>query len=216
MKMSGLGAKSASGNRQAKPVIGLIGGIGSGKSLVAVELARHGAHVIAADQLGHEALRQPAIHTRITERWGTEVLSEGGEVDRRRLAARVFADAHERRVLEAMVFPFIEQRIAEEIGAAQRQPEAAFIVLDAAIMLEAGWNKHCDRLVYVDAPRSMRAERLARQRNWTEQDLETRERAQWPVAAKRGRADFVIDNSGTPENIKEQVKHLIAEWKLVC
>jgi dephospho-CoA kinase len=214
MNMSGLGAKSACGNRQAKPVIGLVGGIGSGKSLVAAEFARHRGHVVAADQLGHEALEQPAIRAGIKERWGAAVFGEGGNVDRRRLGAWVFADPDERKALEALVFPFIERRITEEMGAAQRNPDVAFIVLDAAIMLETGWNRHCDRLVYVDAPRTVRAERLARQRGWTEEDLEAREKAQFPVAEKRDRADFVIDNSGPPEKIREQVNQLLTEWSL--
>jgi len=213
--MSGLGAKSALGKRQEKPVIGLIGGMGSGKTLVADELARHGGHVISGDQLGHEALEQPAIRARIRERWGAEVFDRGDNVERSRLGARVFGEPDERKELEALVFPFIERRISEEIGAARQKDGPAFIVLDAAIMLEAGWNKQCDRLVYVDAPRPIRLARLARQRGWTERDLDAREAAQWSVAEKKRRADFVIDNSGTPEKITDQVNKLLAEWRLV-
>src|SRR6266496_904490 len=96
-----------------KPVIGLIGGIGSGKSRVAAEFARRGARVIAGDQLGHEALRQPDVKARIVERWGPGVLDTSGEVERRKVAAIVFADPAELRALEAIVFPWIERRIAE-------------------------------------------------------------------------------------------------------
>jgi dephospho-CoA kinase len=214
--MSGLNAKSASDKRHAKPVIGLVGGMGSGKSLVAAELARRGGQVISGDQLGHEALQQPLIRSRVKDRWGSGILDRQGEVDRRKLGSLVFADSGERAALEALVFPFIERRITEEITRAQQNPEAAFIVLDAAIMLEAGWNEHCDCLVYVDAPRSIRAPRLARQRGWTEQELETREKAQWSVTDKKARAGFVIDNSGPPEKITEQVDRLLAEWRLLC
>jgi dephospho-CoA kinase len=216
MEMSGLGAKSAPGKRHTKPVIGLIGGMGSGKTLVAAELARRGGHVISGDQLGHEALRQPAIRDQIKQRWGSEVIDGEGCVDRRKLGLKVFPDTRERKALEALVFPFIERRITEEIAAVQQSSATAFIVLDAAIMLEAGWNKHCDRLVYVDAPRPVRAQRLAKQRGWTEKDLEAREEAQWPVAEKKARAGFVINNSGAPEKITEQVDHLLAEWRLIC
>jgi dephospho-CoA kinase len=213
--MSALGTKSAPGRRYTKPVIGLVGGMGSGKSLVAAELARRGGQVISGDQLGHEALQQPLIRAQVKQRWGTGVFDEGENVDRRKLGLRVFSDARERKALEALVFPFIERRITEEIAAAEQHPGTVFLVLDAAIMLEAGWNKHCERIVYVDAPRSIRAQRLARQRGWTEKDLETREQAQWPADEKKTRADFVIDNSGAPETITEQVNRLLADWSLI-
>ena len=88
-----------------KPVIGLIGGIGSGKSRVAAEFARRGAVIIAGDQLGHEALRQPEIKARVVDRWGPAALDAAGEIDRRKLGAAVFADPAERKALEAMVQP---------------------------------------------------------------------------------------------------------------
>src|SRR3954466_9621810 len=105
---------------QERPVsvIGLIGGIGSGKSRVAAEFVRHGARVVSGDQAGHEALRQPEIRSRVVERWGPEVLDEKGEINRRRLGAMVFADPTELRALEALVFPWIERRLRVEIDAA--------------------------------------------------------------------------------------------------
>src|SRR4051794_17935282 len=124
----------------AKPVVGLIGGIGSGKSRVAAEFARRGARVIAGDQLGHEALRQPDVKARVVQRWGPNVLDAAGEVERRKLAAIVFADDAELRALEAIVFPWIESRIAEEIAKTRQDAAVALILLDAAVLLEAGWN----------------------------------------------------------------------------
>src|SRR2546423_6582366 len=90
--------------RQRPWVVGLIGGIGSGKSRVAAEFARRGARVIAGDQLGHEALRQPDVKARVVERWGRDILDADGEVDRRKVARIVFANATELRALEAIVF----------------------------------------------------------------------------------------------------------------
>jgi dephospho-CoA kinase len=198
-----------------KPIVGLIGGMGSGKSFVAAELARHGGRVISGDQAGHEALRQPDIKASLAARWGSEVLDAGGEIDRRAVARRVFHDNGERKALEALVFPFIEQRFREESAKARRDPAVRFVVLDAAIMLEAGWNNVCDRLVYVDSPRALRLHRLAEQRGWTEKEVEAREQAQMPLEEKRRRADAVIDNSGTPDDAARQVEALLRRWQLI-
>jgi len=195
----------------AKTVIGLIGGIGSGKSWVATELARHGGTVVAGDKLGHEALQDSAIKTAVIQRWGNGILDAEGNIDRRRLGKMVFADAGQRQELEKLAFPFIERRIREEIDKAGRDRQAAFIVLDAAVMLEAGWNKFCDRLVFVKVPRAVRLQRLAQQRGLSEKDIEAREQAQWPEAEKEKRADFVLDNSGSLEELTRKVSDFVKE-----
>jgi dephospho-CoA kinase len=191
-----------------KRVVGLIGGIGSGKSLVAEELAHHGGYVISGDQLGHEALRQVDIRTRVVERWGRGILDADGNVNRRRLGEKVFADREERKALEALSFPYIERRIREEIGAARRNPNVAFIVLDAAVMLEAGWNKYCDVLVYVDTPRPLRLERLTA-RGLSEKEVTARESAQWPESDKAKHARIVVNNSGPCEQLARQIQELV-------
>jgi dephospho-CoA kinase len=196
----------------AKPVIGLIGGIGSGKSRVSELLARRGARVLSGDQAGHEALRQPDIKARVAERWGPGVLDEAGEVDRRRLAARVFADPAERRALEAIVWPWIGRRLREQTDAARADAAVKLILLDAAVLLEAGWDDVCDRLVYVDAPRDVRLRRLAEQRGWSAEQLAAREQAQLALTEKARRADDVLDNSGTPEALARQVDELLQRW----
>jgi dephospho-CoA kinase len=192
-----------------KLVLGLIGGIGSGKSRVAEEFARRGAKVIAADAFGHEALRQPDILAQIAQRWGPRVLDERGQVNRRAVAEIVFVDAGERRALEALVFPWIERRINEEIAAAQADPGVFLVVLDAAIMVETGWHERCDRLVYVHAPRAERLRRVAQQRNWSAKEVAERARAQLPLTEKVRRADFVVDNSGPPAYMTQQVHTLL-------
>jgi dephospho-CoA kinase len=197
-----------------KPVIGLVGGIGSGKSRVAAALAARGGRLIAADPLGHEALRQPAIRARVAERWPT-VIDPDGEVNRRRLGRIVFADAAELRTLEALVFPWIEDRVREEMKKAAADPAVAFTVLDAAVMLEAGWNDVCDRVVYVQTPRELRLARLREQRGWTADDVAARERAQLPLTEKAARADAALDNAGPPEDLARQVDALLRRWGLV-
>ena len=196
----------------SKLVLGLIGGIGSGKSRVAAEFARRGAVIIAGDQLGHEALRQPAVKEQVRQRWGEGVFDANSEVDRRQLGRIVFTDEAELRALEAMTFPWIERGIEQGIHQAQANPQSALVVLDAAILLEAGWNRYCDRLVYVHAPRAQRLARVAEQRGWTAKEVDARARAQLPLAEKVRRADDVVDNSGSPEETARQVESLLGRW----
>ena len=196
-------------------VVGLIGGIGSGKSQVADEFARHGARVVSGDGLAHEALRQPKIKERIVRRWGPDILDEKGEVQRRKLGAIVFADPAQRHELEEIVHPWIKERIRAEVEAARRDPGVPLVVLDAAIMLEAGWNGVCDRLVYVDAPREARLRRVAGQRGWAAREVQAREGAQMPLTHKAARADHVLDNSASLEHLGRQVRELLLQWGLL-
>lgn len=198
----------------AKPVIGLVGGMGSGKSAVAEEFARHGGRVINADRLGHEALRQPDVREQLVRRWGPRVLNAQSEIDRPRVAAIVFGDPAERQALEAAVHPWIGGRIREEMDAVGRDPAARFAVLDAAVMLEAGWNNVCDRLVYVHAPRAARLRRLAVQRGWDAVQVAAREQAQLPLVEKLDRADAVLNNGGSREDLARQVEDLLRQWGL--
>jgi dephospho-CoA kinase len=193
-------------------VIGLVGGIGSGKSWVAELLAQRGARVISGDEAGHEALRQPEIRERIRQRWGSQVLNGQGEVDRRKLGAMVFQDPRQRQELETIVHPWIEERLREEIAAAAREPGVGLIVLDAAILLEAGWSRVCDAIVYVHAPRPVRLRRIAEQRGWSVDEVEARERAQLPLTEKATRADHVVENTGDRAAVARQIDRLVRDW----
>jgi dephospho-CoA kinase len=194
-----------------KPVIGIIGGIGSGKSRVAGFFAQHGGRIVKGDELAHEALRQPDIRKKVVERWGADLLDDGGEVQRRKLAAIVFNDPRELRVLEGLLHPWVKDAIVAEIARLRRDPSVQLIVLDAAVMLEAGWNEPCDHLVFVDAPREVRLQRIAA-RGWTETDLEQREAAQMPLTEKAARADHVLDNSVSLDELARNVDALVRQW----
>jgi dephospho-CoA kinase len=198
-----------------KPVLGLVGGIGAGKSTVAAALARHGGRIVAGDPLGHEALEQPDILARVTEIWGDRgILTAEGRVDRKKFGRIVFPSPVERSRLEHLVHPYIEKRIREEIDKAIADPAIKFVVLDAAIMLEAGWDGVCDKLIFVDAPRPIRLQRVQHQRHWTDQDLANREAVQMPADKKKERADVVVDNGGSAEATVAQVDELVKSWKL--
>jgi dephospho-CoA kinase len=197
-----------------KPVIGLVGAIGAGKSTAARCLAARGGHVIDADALGHDALRQPEIVAALVKLWGVGVRKADGTLDRREIGRIVFADPVQRNTLEATVFPYIGERTRREISAAQANPGVAFVVLDAAVLLEAGWGGMVDRLVYVDAPRADRVARLAARSGWTEAELTARESAQWPADRKIAHADGVLVNDAGPAELQHQVDRLLAEWQI--
>jgi dephospho-CoA kinase len=198
----------------AKPVIGLIGSIGAGKTAAARTFAAHGGAVIDADALGHEALEQPEIRQRLLERWAGRgnLVKPDGRLDRRAIARIVFVDRAELRALEDLVFPYIGKRALEEIERAQSRADAKFVVLDAAVMLEAGWSDACDRIVYIDAPREARLARLAARSGWSDADLAGREVAQWPAETKMKHADAVIVNDSGLDKLHAQVDQLLEQW----
>jgi dephospho-CoA kinase len=189
-------------------IVGLLGGVASGKSYVAGLFCRLGAALLDADGAGHEVLREPEVESAARRRWGGEVFGPDGRIDRSRLAGIVFAAApdgpRELEYLEQLTHPRIEdllRRQARQLEAAGRQ----VAVLDAPVMLKAGWDAFCDILVFVDAPREVRLAR-ARGRGWTEDEFAAREAAQESLEAKRQRADMVIDNSGSPEATQAQLE----------
>jgi dephospho-CoA kinase len=189
-------------------IIGILGGVASGKSLVARQFVRLGAALLDADQAGHEVLGLPHIETAVRRRWGAAVFGPDGRIDRARLARIVFAAGpeaqRERESLEQLTHPEIAGRLkrqAEELAAAG----TALAVLDAALLLEAGWDKCCEKMVFVAAPREARLAR-ALARGWDEEDFAAREGAQESLDRKRGRADVMIDNSGSPAETQAQVE----------
>jgi dephospho-CoA kinase len=196
-------------------VIGVVGAIGAGKSAAARAMAARGGAAVDADRLGHDALERPDVKAAAVARWGTGVLKPDGTADRRAIAAVVFADPAERRALEALVYPVIQERVADAVAAAQADPAVRFVVLDAAVMLEAGWHDRCDRILYVDAPPAVRLARVAARSGWTAADLAAREAAQMPAAEKRRRADAVIENAGTPADLQAAVDRVLAGWGLL-
>lgn len=188
-------------------VIGIIGGLGSGKSLVARYLAGQGVALVEGDRLGHEVLAEPAVIEALRERWGEDVLDPEGQIDRAAVAARVFASPPagpaELAFLEGVTHPRIAALLNERLDQL-RQSGAGMVVVDAAVMLKAGWDRFCDLIIYVDAPRQLRLARC-RKRGWSEEQFDLRQRAQLPLGIKRDRADITIDNSGSPESALSQL-----------
>jgi len=188
-------------------IIGLTGGVASGKSAVAAALARRGAIVFDADRLGHRVLEEPDVRDELVSRWGRDILAPGGRIRRDAVAARVFGDSveaiAERRFLEQTLHPRIRQRIEAEIRQLPNSGVPA-VVIDAPLLIESGWIEVCQVVALVDAPRETRLER-ARSRGWSAEEFSRREAAQLPIEEKRRRSTHVIDNSGTLADLDREV-----------
>jgi dephospho-CoA kinase len=189
--------------------IGLVGGVASGKSLVAKILVELGAGLLDADRTGHAVLAEDAdVHRTIRDRWGGGVFSSDGGIDRAAVARRVFAitDAggDDREFLEALLHPRIRARLEAQRDqfAAELRPA---VVLDAPLVLEAEWDSICDVVLMVDAPRQVRLAR-ARQRGWSEAEFDNREAAQWPIERKRELADVTIENAGSEAELRQAIR----------
>jgi dephospho-CoA kinase len=192
--------------------LGLLGGVASGKTLVARKLEELGAVILDADRAGHEVLRLPHIKEAARKRWGASIfLAEGdggGEIDRKRLASIVFARTDEARreleFLEKLTHPEIGRRLQDQLSLARRQG-VHVAVLDAPVMLKGGWDQFCDQIWFIDAPHETRMKR-AKARGWTEEEFRSRELAQEPVERKRELADLVLDNSRDIRYTHQQIE----------
>ena len=192
-------------------VIGILGGVASGKSAIANEFKRHGAVVLSADDAAHEVLRSAEVKALARERWGDSIFGPDGEIDRPALAKIVFAPPpvgeHERTFLEELTHPRIGQLLAERLEAIRGQKNVPAIVLDVPLLYETGWNKFCNVILYVAAEESVRQAR-ARCRGWSAEEVARREATQATLDVKRAAADFVIDNSGSLDVSRAQIDQI--------
>ena len=193
-----------------KPVIGIVGGIGSGKSFIARLFGEMGCHVIDADAQVRQAYNDPAVKQTLRQWWGDAVLAPDGSLDRKAIAVRVFGNAEERKRLEGFIHPIAaEDRRRQMENLAQNVQVLAF-VWDTPLLLEAGLGSQCDAVVYVDAPPELRLERVARARGWCEAQLLQRENLQWPLDRKRQIADYVISNTADAGDARRQVRDVLS------
>ena len=187
-------------------VIGLTGGIGTGKTEVSKILEGLGAAVINADLLGHKAYRAGTDGWRqVVETFGEEVLAEDGEVDRRRLGQRVFSEPSAMEKLEAIVHPKIREMASQKIDQLRRE-NAGTIVFEAALLIEAGWDSLVDEVWVTYAPESEVVARLRQSKGLSEGEVRKRIGAQLPLEERAKHGQVVIDNSGTPEALRNTVE----------
>jgi dephospho-CoA kinase len=193
----------------AAPVIGLSGGIGSGKTTVASMLAELGAHVIDADRIGHEIYRPGTEGFRcVVDAFGPGIVAADGSIDRPALGQIVFADPAALARLNAIVHPLIVAELGRRVAAAREGDRP--VVVEAAILAEAGWRSLFDRLWVVSVRPETAIARVTASRALTRADVERRLAAQMPDAERRRLADLVIENEGGLAELRARVEEA---WK---
>lgn len=199
-------------------ILGLLGGIGSGKSTVARMLAAEGAVVIDADDWAHEALEEPQARAELRSWLGGAAFGSDGRVDRRRVAEEVFRTPEALERLERIVHPPVLARIRaamREHRSLQRESAPTpdeLLVLDVPLLAETSLDRECDEILLVESTPELR-QRRTRERGWTTEDLARRERRQLPVAEKRRLATRSIRNDGDLESTRRQVRSLVRELR---
>ncbi len=197
--------------RYRKPIVGLAGGVGAGKSTVAQIMADLGGGVISSDQLSSIEINSPDVRDQIVRWWGQSMLQPDGTVDRKQVAALVFADPAQRHRLEALIHPRIAVRRADTMQELDSQPKIRFIVIDSPLLYETDLDLMCDAVVFIDADLEVRRERSEKLRGWPEGELSRREKSQQPLDMKRARADHICKNNSNQADLRKQVERIVTQ-----
>ena len=193
-----------------KPIIGVVGGIGSGKSFIARCFGELGACVIDSDALVHQVYTQPDVRQILKDWWGDAVFNADGSVNRRAIAARVFTDASALRRLEELVHPLVNQARDRLMQAAASDPAVTAFVWDTPLLLETGAQDRCDAVVFVDVPEEIRLQRVAA-RGWDAGELRRREKLQMALDKKRLLSQYVVSNAADADSARLLVRNLFAQ-----
>lgn len=185
-------------------ILGLAGGVGSGKSAVAAVLGELGFVVSDSDAGARAVLERADVIQELVQAFGDGVLNDKGRPDRKAIADAVFGDDAKRKTLEGIIHPRLHDERAELVRAA-RAKNASGVVIDAPLLFEAGVDAECDAVIFVDTPRELRLKRVVEGRGWAEAELARREAAQLPLDQKRERSDAVVVNDGDLAHLRARV-----------
>jgi len=187
-----------------------MGGIGSGKSTVAAEFAKLGCKIIDADKIAHELLENSPVKEKILASFGRAVLDSAGKIDHSKLADIAFSDADKLSALNKIIHPLVLKRAEELIKQYNCQNQVKAIVLDMPLLMEVGWAKRCDKLIFVDCRRQLRAERAKKLGIFNENQQKIRENFQISLDNKANIADNIIDNNSGFSELAEQIADIFS------
>jgi len=193
---------------KSKPVIGIVGGVGAGKSAAAAEFAALGCRLVDGDATGHELLKEEEVRNLLRGEFGERIFASDGSVDRSALASVVFEDTRKLARLGEIMYPRIRERMERRISRAQCDAGVPAVVLDAAVLFEAGWDDLCTDTVFVSVPRRIRRLRACEARGWDARAWRRRENSQIPLDRKRRKCSHTLDNSSSLFHLREQVHKL--------
>ena len=198
-------------NPRKKPIIGILGGIASGKSTVAAEFGKLGCAVISADVIAHDLLKEEPVQKELVQQFGREILLPSGQIDRAKLARIVFADAEKLCVLNKVIHPRVLERTEELIAKYSQCGPTQAIVLDMPLLVEVGWANRCDRLIFVKCDRAQRARRAKQAGLLDEQEIKIREKFQISLDKKAKLADNTIDNNSDFSTLVRQIQDIFSD-----
>jgi len=194
----------------AGAVIGILGGIGSGKSTVAAEFAKLGCKVIDADKIAHELLLyKTAVKEKVVGLFGQTILDPAGKIDREKLAEVVFADARKLSLINEIIHPLVLQRAQELIKQYDCQNQVKAIVLDMPLLVEVGWDKRCDKLIFVDCEQKLRLDR-AKKLGFDKNQVKIRENFQISLDNKANLVDYTVENNSDFSVLAKQVVNIFS------
>lgn len=193
---------------EGKPVIGIAGGIGSGKSFIARLFAEEGCLVIDSDRQVSEVYDDEHVRRTLRAWWGNDVVRPDGQINRKLIGAKVFNDAGQRKRLEELIHPRVNA--ARQRAMALAPAEVVAFVWDTPLLFETGLNRQCDAVVFVEASREDQLRRVAENRAWDAAELARREISQWPLDRKREISDYVIRNTADAGFARSQVKDVLS------
>ena len=191
-------------------VIGLTGGIGTGKSLVSRILEEMGAAVVDADRVGHEVYTpHTVVWQEVVEAFGEDIIGPEGEIDRKRLGSIVFGDPGEMAKLNGIMHPRMAEMIHQRVQELDRQG-IQVVVVEAAVLVDAGWDKlpWIDQVWVTNSPEQLVVARLGLRNNLAEEEVLKRVRSQLSFEERSRSADVVVENSGSTEELEQQVRSL--------
>jgi dephospho-CoA kinase len=193
-----------------KPIIGILGGICSGKSTVAREFAKLGCKVIDADKIAHELLDRKEIKEKITKLFGKGILGSEGNIEHKKLAGVVFKDSNKLALLNEIIHPLVLKRVEELIDKYEGQNQVKAIVMDMPLLAEIGWTERCDKLIFVNCRQKIRAER-AKKLGFDKNQLKIRENFQISLDKKRSLADNTVENNSDFSAMVRQVADIFSD-----
>ena len=195
-------------NLGKKPIIGILGGIGAGKTTVANEFVKLGCKAIDADKIAHDLLDTIAVKEKILNAFGPNILDSAGKIDCKKLAGFAFCDSRELSCLNNILHPLVLEHAEKLIAEYNSWPEIKAIVLDMPLLLEVGWQKRCDNLIFVDCDPQIRADRAKKRWNFDKNQLKIRENFQISLDKKAAISDNTVNSNSDFSALVKQVNDI--------